>query len=75
MTQRQIFEFFHKDRAASKPRMSVMAGKEFLRVSDPSKLPAGDFYVHGIFEAEKNTTPFPWSLLQQMPKLDRKSVV
>ncbi|MBK8091175.1 MAG: hypothetical protein IPK32_04050 [Verrucomicrobiaceae bacterium] len=69
MTQRQIFEFIHEDRAASKPRMSVMAGKEFLRVSDPSKLPAGDFYIHSIMETEKNTTPFPWALLQQTPKL------
>jgi hypothetical protein len=69
MTQREIFEFIDKERAASKPRMSVMAGKEFLRVSDPSKLPAGDFYVHGIFESVKNTRPFPWALLQQTPKL------
>ncbi|MBK8037448.1 MAG: hypothetical protein IPK22_09980 [Verrucomicrobiaceae bacterium] len=74
MTQRQIFEFFFNDRAASKPRMSVMAGKEFLRVSDPSKLPAGDFYVHGIFEAAKSPQPFPWALLQQMPKLMDLSV-
>ena len=74
MTQRQIFEFIDKDRAASKPRMSVMAGKEFLRISDPSKLPAGDFYVHSIFEAAKNPQPFPWALLQQMPKLMDLSV-
>jgi hypothetical protein len=69
MTQREIFEFIDKERAASKPRMSVMAGKEFMRISDPSKLPAGDFYVHGIFESAKNPQPFPWAILQQMPKL------
>lgn len=69
MTQRQIFEFIDKDRAASKPRMSVMAGKEFLRISDPSKLPAGDFYVHSIMDSVKTSQPFPWALLQQMPKL------
>lgn len=69
MTQRQIAEFLYKERAASRPTINVMAGKKFVRTSAPQELPAEDFYVHSILELVERPEPFPWPLLQQMPKL------
>lgn len=69
MTQRQIAEYLYKERAASRPMIHVMAGTKFIRTSTPQELPAEDFYVHSILELVEGPQPFPWPLLQQMPKL------
>lgn len=69
MTQRQIAEFFYKERADSRPQINVMVGEQFSRTSSTQQLPVGDFHVHSIFEITASAKPFPWPLLQQMPKL------
>ncbi len=67
MTQRQIAEHFLKERG--EPQVNVMVGTKLTRVTRLSDLPAEDFYILAIFERPLTKKPFPWSLLQQMPKL------
>lgn len=74
MTQRQIAEYLLKLRADGRPMINVMAGEKLVRAMSPQELPAEDFYVLGIFDSSPAFQPFPWALLQQMPKLMDLSV-